>query len=140
MRNLNLKDAAFSALVVYIIGIAAFIGSYFLPIMDDPDLQANIVLMIVIVPAAIAGSSLYYRKRHATNGLTLGAVMFLGAIILDAIITVPVFILPMGGDHLSFFGDPGFWLIGLVYIGTVVGYWALKSFIQSKKESVSNLQ
>ena len=49
--------------------------------------------------------------------------MFLGAMILDAIITVPLFIIPNGGSHLSFFGDPGFWLIGLEYVSVVAVYW-----------------
>jgi len=52
----------------------------------------------------------------------LGVAMFLVAGLLDALITVPVFIIPAGGTYASFFGDPGFWLIGLLYIITVAGY------------------
>uniref|UniRef100_UPI003561D8EE DUF5367 family protein n=1 Tax=Mariniphaga sediminis TaxID=1628158 RepID=UPI003561D8EE len=105
MKNLNLKHVIISSLVVYVLGIMAFVGSYFVPIMEDTDLQANIVLMAAIIPAAYLGAHLYYRRGNTTHGFVLGSVMFLSAIVLDAIITVPVFIIPNGGNHLAFFGD-----------------------------------
>ncbi len=126
MKNLNLKHALISSLVVYIIGILVFVGSYFVPIIDDPDLQANIALMVAIIPAAYAGAYLYYRRGYKTHGFLLGTVLFSSAIILDAIITVPVFIIPFGGNHLTFFGDPGFWLIGFEYVTVVAAYWKFK--------------
>jgi len=126
MKTLNIKHVAISAMVVYIIGITAFIASYFVTISDNADLQANYVLMIAMIPAALFGAHLYYRKGHKTNGFILGTLMFFGAMILDALITVPAFIIPNGGDYLSFFGDPGFWLIALEYIGVVVVYWRIQ--------------
>lgn len=125
MSNLHFKHAAISSIVVYIIGIIAYIGSFFVPIMEDPDYQANLVLMVAILPAAILGARLYYRRGHDTHGILLGVVMFLGAMILDAVITVPVFIIPLGGNHLTFFGDPGFWLIAVEYIAIVAVFGTL---------------
>jgi len=126
MKNLNVKHAAICSIIVYILGILAFVGSYFIPIMNDPELQANLVLAIAIIPAAYLGAHIYYKKRHSTHGFVLGIAMFSAAIILDAAITVPLFIIPNGGSHLSFFGDPGFWLIGLEYILAVMAYWRFK--------------
>lgn len=126
MKNLNVKHAAISSIIVYILGILAFVGSYFIPIMNDPELQANLILAIAIIPAAYLGAHIYYKKRHGTHGIVLGIAMFSAAIILDAAITVPLFIIPNGGSHLSFFGDPGFWLIGLEYILAVMAYWRFK--------------
>ena len=132
MKNLNLKHAIISSLVVYVLGILAFVGSYFVPVMEDPELQANIVLMAVIIPAAYLGAYLYYRRGNSTHGFVLGSVMFSSAIVLDAIITVPVFIIPNGGNHLTFFGDPGFWLIGFVYVAVVAAFWKLKVVKQAQ--------
>ena len=126
MKNLNVKHAAISSIIVYILGILAFVGSYFIPIMNDPELQANLVLAIAIIPAAYLGAHIYYKKRQSTHGFVLGIAMFSAAIILDAAITVPLFIIPNGGSHLSLFGDPGFWLIGLEYILAVMAYWRFK--------------
>ncbi|QGY44700.1 hypothetical protein GM418_13795 [Maribellus comscasis] len=126
MKNINLKHVIISCLVVYVLGILAFLGSYYVPIMEDPDLQANIVLMAAIIPTAYFGAYLYYRRGNTTQGFVLGSVLFSSAIVLDAIITVPVFIIPNGGNHLAFFGDPGFWLIGFEYVAVVAAYWKLK--------------
>jgi len=123
MKNINIKHVIISCLVIYVLGIIAFVGSYFVPIMDDPDLQANLVLIAALIPAAYTGAYLYYRRGNTTHGLVLGSVLFLSAIVLDAIITVPVFIIPNGGNHLTFFGDPGFWLIGVEYVVIVAAYW-----------------
>lgn len=119
-------------MVVYVFGILAFVGSYFVPIMENPDLQANIVLMAAIIPAAYLGAYLYYRRGYTTHGFLLGGTMFCGAIVLDAIITVPVFIIPNGGNHFTFFGDPGFWLIGFEYVAVVAAYWKLKVVKQAQ--------
>jgi hypothetical protein len=45
--------------------------------------------------------------------------MFAVAIMLDATITVPVLIMPYGGNHISFFTDPGFWLTAVEYVSVV---------------------
>ena len=126
MKKLNLKHALLSSLIVYVIGITAYVGSYFIPLMEDASLQANLVLMIAIVPAVLLGAYFYYRKTPNTNGLVLRIVMFGGAMVLDALITVPFFIMPYGGTHLSFFGDPGFWLIAIEYVALVILYAGIR--------------
>ena len=123
MKNLHLKSAAISAVLAYVLGVAAFISSFFVSILSDPELQANLVLMFAIIPAAAFGAHIYYRKGHQTHGLVLGMAMFFGTMILDALITVPIFIMPNGGNHIDFFTDPGFWLIGLEYVAVVAIYW-----------------
>lgn len=136
MTSLKFKHAALSSATVYVIGILAFVGSYFVPILDDPDYQANLVLMVAIIPAAYLGAHLYYRKGHGTNGFLVGGVMFLGAMVLDALITVPLFIIPNGGNHLAFFGDPGFWLIGVEYVAVVVAYWQFRVVNRQVKQVI----
>ncbi|MEO1054910.1 MAG: DUF5367 family protein [Bacteroidota bacterium] len=122
MKNLNIKSAVISAVIIWVLGVTAFVASYFLHIMEDPETQANWVLSLALIPAVSLGAYIYYRKGYKTNALTLGVAMFLVTIILDALITVPVFIAPYGGNHASFFGDITFWVIGLEYITLVSGY------------------
>ena len=130
MKNIHFKSATISSLIVYVIGVSAFVGSYFFPIMADADVQANWVLSIVLIPAATLGAHIYYRKGHQTNGFVLGSVMFLVAMVLDAIITVPFLIIPYGGSHISFFTDPGFWLIAVEYITVVAAYWQIERAVK----------
>ena len=126
MKNLNFKDAVISAIIIYVLGVTAFTSSFLLPILPDATFQANVFLMIAIIPAALLGEHIYYRKDHHTNGFLLGTFLFLIAMLLDALITVPLFIIPNGGNHLTFFADPYFWLIAVIYVLTIVGYWSVQ--------------
>ena len=126
MKTLNITKSAFSAIIVWVLGVSAYVSSYFIPILDNPDAQASWVLIIALIPATILGAHFYYRRGYKTNGLLLGSFMFLITILLDACITVPVFIIPNGGSHLTFFGELEFWLIGLEYITLISIYWLTK--------------
>ena len=127
MKNLNVKHLIIVSVLAYTLGVSAFLGSFFVPILSDAELQANLVLAVAIIPAAILGARMYYRKGHQTNSFLLGGAMFFITMILDALITVPLFVIPAGGDHISFFTDPGFWFIGVEYVMAVVIYrWVYK--------------
>ncbi len=136
MKNLNFKRAVLAAIMAWTLGVAAFVASYFVPVMDDADQQANMVLFVMIIPAAALGARAYYQRARNTNGFLLGAFMFVVTTILDAFITVPLFIIPEGGDHITFFGAPSFWLIGMEYIGVVAVYCNLRKTHRAPRTSV----
>lgn len=116
MNTLNIKKASISALIIWVIGVSAFVGSYYFPLMDNADEQANWFLTIVLIPAIVIGVYFYNKKGVPTKGLLLAGYMFLLTMLLDALITVPLFIIPAGGNHISFFLDPGFWILGVEYV------------------------
>lgn len=123
---MKIKRAFLAAVLVWVIGVSVYSASYFVHILADPELQANILLTLAVIPASLLGAFIYYKNGQQTHGLRLGAFMFATAMVLDAIITVPLFIMPLGGTHFTFFMDLGFWLIALLYIGMVALYWKLK--------------
>ncbi|MEA3437304.1 MAG: DUF5367 family protein [Thermodesulfobacteriota bacterium] len=136
MTNINIKSALISAAIVWTLGVTAFVASYFFPVMSDPDLQANWVLSIALIPSAAFGAHIYYRKGYKTNGFVLGTTMFVVAMILDALFTVPIFIIPQGDNHITFFTDPSFWLIAIEYVSVVAAYWQIKkavNYIRSRR-------
>jgi len=100
--------------------------SYFVPLLDDLDLQSNLALSIGIIPFAWLGASIYYRKDTQTHGIKVGALMVLTAIILDGLFTVPFIVIPYGGSYVSFYTAPAFWIIALEYLLVVIVYWRLK--------------
>lgn len=130
MKNINVKGVVISAIIVWVLGIIAFVVSYFYPFIPDSNLQANWVLSMTLIPAGLIGAHIYYRKGFQTNGFVLGISMFLVTIVLDATITVPLFIMPYGGSYASFFQDIGFWLIGVEYISVVAAYWQIENVIK----------
>ncbi|GAB5408324.1 MAG: hypothetical protein BalsKO_06890 [Balneolaceae bacterium] len=133
---MNIKRVFFATMIIWTLGVSAYVGSYFVTILNNPALQANLVLLIALIPSAMVGANFYYRKATAYNGWLLGMVMFGFTILLDAAITVPVFIIPEGGNHITFFSDPGFWLIGVVYVSVIGIYSKLHKKYVTRKMSM----
>jgi hypothetical protein len=86
--------------------------------------QATIVAILVILFAAF-GASIYYKNGIKDNGLIVGIIMALSALVLDALITVPLIEIPNGNTYEGFFTYPLLWLIVVVNITTVYMYWRL---------------
>ncbi len=117
--------ATATGILVWILGVSVFTVSYFVPLMEDPDLQANIALAISLLPFAWLGASIYYRKGPETHGAKVGIIMVATAIILNGIITIPFMIIPYGGSYFSFFTATSFWLITFEYLMVVLLYWRI---------------
>lgn len=101
-----------SAILVWSLGVCSYLLSFYTPILDAPDLQANIVLALAIIPSACLGTYLFYKKQYLKPSL-LALIFVLVITLLDACITVPVFLIPNGGGYSDFFGDPTFYAIAI---------------------------
>ena len=120
MAELNLTRACKAALIAWTLGVASFVAGYLVP-SSDPDLVANTVLFCAVPLVATVGARFYYQQAES-KGLFLGLFMFAVAGSLDAVITVPLLIMPAGGSYTTFYGDPGFWIIGIEYVAAVALY------------------
>ena len=109
--------------LVWILGVSAFTAIYELPLMENRYLQANVGLALVVPPLVWLGAKLYYEKVKSTHGLKLGLLMLLASAALDALVTVPMLIIPFGGSYASFFGSLDFWLIAVEFVVVAVLYW-----------------
>jgi FtsH-binding integral membrane protein len=122
-------------IAIWIIAILFYSISYAIPILENPDTQANVVLFIVVMPLVWFACSIYYKKDNKTNGLKVGQTMLLTAVALDALITVPLFVMPQGGNHLSFFTSIGFWIIAFEFVIVASLYWFARVY---SKRSIFN--
>ena len=130
---MNLKRAIIAGVIVWILLIIFYVASYSFHIIKNAELQANMILCLALIPCARAGAQYYYKKGNQTNGFLLGVVMVFIAIVLDSLITVPVFIIPAGGSHISFFSDPAFWIIAIEYLVVVTVF----SFVRKTPNTVA---
>ncbi len=92
----------------------------FAPVLKDLGQWQFVLHYLVLIPLVMICAKWYYQKKDKTNGFLLGVVFLLTGIVLDAIITVPLFI---GGDY-SFFTS---WLmlVGYAELILVVGLYKL---------------
>ena len=109
MMNKKLFSIA-CGILVWIVGVLIYLLSFQAPILENTTLQSNIALVLGIIPSSYIGTYLFYSKNYlkpSTLALTFVAI----ATLLDALVTVPMFIIPDGGTYSSFFGDPMFYII-----------------------------
>ncbi|MEL6917126.1 MAG: DUF5367 family protein [Bacteroidota bacterium] len=118
---------------IWVIGVSIYSLSFYVPVLEDLELQANIVLFTTIVPLVWFGCHIYYKKDKTIHGFLLGQTLFIIAGILDALITVPFLIIPNGGSYHSFFTDISFWLVALEFIATAMLYWFVKVYHRVQK-------
>ncbi|WP_203258430.1 DUF5367 family protein [Hyunsoonleella ulvae] len=119
--------------IIWGFGVSLFNLSFYIPILEDAQQQANMVLFLMVMPLVWYGARFYYRKDKHTHGYWVGQAFFLTAMVLDAVITVLVFIIPNGGSYYEFFTDLGFWIIGVEFITITVLYWYTKIYVRTLK-------
>ena len=109
------------AILVWILGVSFYLLSFYVPILENPELQSNIVLVIAIIPSACLGTYLFYKKSYIKPSV-LALTFIIVTTILDALITVPVFVIPNDGSYSEFFGDPMFYTIVVEFYFIVLYY------------------
>lgn len=120
---------------IWLFGVTFFNLSYEFPILENPEEQANTVLSIVLIPLVWLACLIYYKANTLTDGYKLGVVFIMVATVLDTLITVPLFIIPKGGSHYSFFVSTEFWNIALEIIGITAVYYYTRIAHQIKKQN-----
>lgn len=122
-------------ILIWFLGVVTFVTAFFLPILENRELQSNIALFMAIVPIVWFASYAYYKSGSKTHGLIIGTIFFAISGALDALITVPFLLAPYGATHAEFFTDPGFWLIGMIFIGvtTLFYYRKVQTNTQTQK-------
>lgn len=118
--------ALITSLVIWVVGVGAYSLSFLIPLINDLELQSNIILALALIPLAWTGSGYYYSKYNSPNGYTLGLIMVFTAIVMDALVTVPILIIPAGGSYSGFFISASFWLIALLYFLVVFLHWYIR--------------
>lgn len=122
-------------IIIWILGVSVYNLSFCISFLEDTQQQANMLLFIAVIPLVWFGAKQYYKNDANTHGYWVGQTFFLTATVLDALITVPVFIIPNGGSYYQFFTDLGFWLIGFEFISITVLYWYIKLGINKQNQT-----
>ena len=95
----------------------------FAPGLRDVGIWQYLVHYIVLIPIALLALWFYYKNGDKINGFLLGVFFLIVGIVLDVIITVPLFI---NMDYAGYFGNP-LLLVGFVELIVISGiYWIWK--------------
>ena len=120
------KRAILIGIALWFLAVCAFTLSFYIPLMEDYELQANLFVGLSLIPLTWTGAHLYYRAEQKSAGIKVGLAMLLTGVILDATVTVPFLVIPAGGSYYQFFTDISFWIIAIVYLSVVSLYYKIK--------------
>ena len=62
------RRAILTGIAIWIIAVLFYSMSYYVPLLNDVDSQANLVLFIVVMPLVWIGTAYYYKKDKKRNG------------------------------------------------------------------------
>ncbi len=124
--------AILAGIIVWIFIFITFSIMSSIPIIKDSEIQQNLIIYILLFPYVLFGIRFYYKKEQQTNGFIIGLIMAFTSIILDALITVPLVIIPHGGSYASFFSSPFLGVTFILFLGIVFFYWKLKVLPNNK--------
>jgi hypothetical protein len=133
---MKIKRLIVLGIFIWSMGILLYSLSFYLPILEDREMQANIVLFLAVIPLVWFGCRFYYKSNRQTHGYLVGQALLLIAVVLDTLITVPFFVIPNGGSHYNFFTDLGFWIIAIEFLVVAVLYWYVhvNTLLRSSKQ------
>jgi len=81
-------------------------------------LTGQIIHYILLIPLTILAAFIYYKSKDKINGFLLGIVMMVVGLVLDLIITAPLF------TGYGFFADIYLW-IGMIEAVVIIGIYDL---------------
>ena len=123
---MKISRVILAGIIVWVLIFVTFIAISAIPVIKNSEMQQYLIIHVLLIPFAAFGAKFYYKIEQKTNGLVIGLLMALTAIVLDAIITVPLVVIPHNGSYLSFFSNPLLWTIFIEFTLIVFFYWKLK--------------
>ena len=113
--------AIFSGALIWLSVLTLFGVLYAIHATSQSQLLQAAIVCVLVIPFSLLGASIYYKTGDRSNGLSVGFVMAGTALLLDALITVPLIEKPYHGmDHVQFFTNP---LLFIIVIEVVLVIW-----------------
>ena len=97
-------------MLIWILVVSFYLLSFSIPVLENSDLQSNIILALAIIPSRSLGTYLFYKKYFRQPSI-LALTFIAVSIVLDRLVSVPLFIIPDGGSFSTFFGEPMFYIL-----------------------------
>ncbi len=101
----KLKPIFLGIILWILIFILVSIQAFIFPI-EDAGIWSPVPLTIhfcSVILATLIMSFWYYKSSEKPNGFILGVIWVVIDLILESVITIPMFVLPSGQSHLSYF-------------------------------------
>lgn len=119
---MNITRLTLSSILVWVLIFCLFTLMSFLPTINNSTILQGLFIGVFLIPCALLGAYIYYRTGSKLNGFRIGIFMAAIALILDALITVPLVVIPHQGSYFEFYTDPLLWFLIVEYITIIFVY------------------
>lgn len=124
MIAMNVRRAILAGVIVWALVFVSFTLMSILPGVKDSTKYQSVVISVLMIPFAVWGARIYYKQGGSTNGMLVGVVMATTALVLDALITVPLVEIPYNGSSYAvFFTNPLLWILVCADVLVVYLFW-----------------
>jgi hypothetical protein len=119
--------AILSGALIWFLVLTLFGVLEFFPAANQSQVVQGVIAGVLIIPFALLGARVYYKTGDRSDGLVVGLVMVITALVLDVLITVPLVEQPYHGtDHRQFFTNPLLWIIAVEDLIVIWLYYKVK--------------
>jgi hypothetical protein len=119
--------AILSGALIWLLVLILFGVMDAVPATHHSQLLQAIIVCVSIIPFSLLGARIYYKTGDRSRGLSVGLVMVGTALLLDALITVPLVEQPYHNiDHYQFFTNPLLWTIVIEDLLVIWLYYKMK--------------
>jgi hypothetical protein len=119
--------AILSGAVIWMLVLILFGVMDAVPVTHHSPLLQALMVCVLMIPFSLLGARIYYRTGNRSSGLSVGFVMVGTALLLDALITVPLVEQPYHNtDHHQFFTNPLLWILVLEDLLVIWLYYKMK--------------
>ena len=120
---MNYVRAILSGTIAWLCVVITFYILENIPFFKESLTGQAIIAAFTIIFYAWFAAWFYYKKAEKKWGLQAGIVIIATAIILDALLTVPLIEIPKGNSYQAFFSNPLLWILAVINVITVFTYW-----------------
>jgi hypothetical protein len=97
--------------------------------LSGMDMPLQGILILLLMPLyAFTGAWFLYRKGARLPGWVAGVLATCTALVMDALVTVPLLEIPRGGSYALFFTNGLLWALAGMNLTTVWVYWRWRIF------------
>lgn len=113
----------FTGLLMWLSIFTVFTALVMLPVTKNSLSLQNTLLVVFVAPIVLACTAIYYKTGANAHGIIVGFLFTAISLCLDALITLPLIIIPSGGSYQAFYSSTILWVVVVESITLVFLYW-----------------
>ena len=116
-----------SGVLLWLFVFSIFAALSFVPVIQNSEALQGVIIGLCLIPFSFFITTFYFKKDNKTNGMPIAIILVCIALVMDVLITVPLFEIPYNGrGYVAFFTNPLLWILVVENIIIIYLTWRLR--------------